>query len=112
MRKRLCILAVVVWQGLPAAGESAKDYVGAQTCQGCHPDQFAAQSRSAHAHSLYRAERHPLVDSFVTDRDLERTPEFRFRFVLDSEKLWVRAFDGQDVRDMIVEWALGAGGQG
>ncbi len=27
-------------------------YVGSQSCQGCHPDQFAAQAMSEHAHAL------------------------------------------------------------
>ncbi len=27
-------------------------YAGSQSCQGCHPDQFAAQAKSEHAHAL------------------------------------------------------------
>ncbi len=31
-------------------------YVGSQSCQGCHPDQFAAQAISEHAHALAPAQ--------------------------------------------------------
>jgi hypothetical protein len=34
---------------------SASDYAGAPACDKCHPVEFAAQSKSAHAHSLARS---------------------------------------------------------
>jgi hypothetical protein len=38
----------------PESGAAAEDYLGARACQGCHPKQFATQSRSHHAGALHR----------------------------------------------------------
>ncbi|HXS98133.1 MAG TPA: tetratricopeptide repeat protein [Candidatus Limnocylindrales bacterium] len=45
----LCVRCVPV---LLLSGGAYGQYVGSQTCQGCHPGQFAAQAQSEHAHAL------------------------------------------------------------
>src|SRR5438309_965575 len=49
-RRRLSVLAFAPLPLLTAA--TAPDYAGAAACAKCHPAQFAAQSRSAHAKAL------------------------------------------------------------
>lgn len=54
-------------------------YIGSQACAGCHPDQFKAQSSSAHARSLSRAAAHhlaPAFGEFITAR--QPVPEWAF----------------------------------
>ena len=49
------ITVTAAWT-LPLAGQdSGSGYVGSAACSRCHPSQFAAQSKTAHAHALSRA---------------------------------------------------------
>lgn len=100
------------WLALIAAatlGAQEKGYVGADACRACHPAQFAGQSASGHARTLYRAAQHPLAASFAAAESLRRAPSFRFQFLRTAGGLRVRADDGRYVTDLPIEWAFGAG---
>jgi len=90
---------------------AAPEYVGAKVCGGCHRDEAALQSSSAHAHALSRAEDHPLASSLALDSKLSRTPAYRFEFFRTGETLETRIFDGTRVMELPMEWAFGAGKQ-
>jgi hypothetical protein len=86
-------------------------YVGARTCEKCHAARYTGQSRSAHAHALSPAARHPLAGSFAPEAELLRPPRYRFRFRRDEGELRVNISDGKDASDLPIEWAFGAGAQ-
>ena len=92
------------------SGESPT-YVGANTCATCHAAQFAQQSASGHARSLYPAAEHPLAASFAPSRRLLRKPNYRFQFSLSPGQFRVQVFDDENVMDIPIEWAFGAGEQ-
>src|SRR5437667_3827294 len=92
-------------------GAQNGSYVGAETCGKCHAARFTGQSRSAHAHALSPAARHPLADSFAPDTELLRPPRYHFRFRRDGGALRVNVSDGKETSDLPIEWAFGAGAQ-
>lgn len=98
-----------VWLALlPAFGLAADRYVGAEACGKCHAAQFAAQSKTGHAHALSRAASHPQRAEWPLARtEARRPPGFRIRF----DGLAARIDDGTDVLAVPLEWAFGAGAQ-
>ncbi len=106
--KPLVAMMMVCWAGLLGAPQ---EYVGARVCAGCHAQQYAEQSRSAHAGALERAAEHPTSDAVVAEAMLTRGPRFGFQFRRQDSELRVRATDGDAVMDIPVEWAFGAGEQ-
>ena len=102
---------LVVLTYLGAAQAQEKTYVGAEQCGHCHADVLAQQSRSGHAHSLYRATEHPLASYFVPESELLRKPAYHFQFSLSGKQFRVQAFDAGNILNIPVEWAFGAGDQ-
>src|SRR2546422_398214 len=88
-----------------------KEHVGAPTCGTCHAREFAQQSASAHARSLYPASKHALAGAFVPAAPLLRKPNYRFQFSRGPEAIKVRVTDGKEVLETPVQWAFGAGDQ-
>lgn len=83
-------------------------YTGAQSCQGCHPDQFATQRTSAHAAALARVSDHP---NLIPQGTLLREPRYRYQILRTESGLGVHIEDGADRMDLPLEWAFGAGRQ-
>ncbi len=83
-------------------------YAGAPACRSCHPAQFASQSASGHARTLYRAAEHPLAARFTLPGPLQRPP--RFRFTLRDFR--VQLADGETEMEIPLEWAFGSGTHG
>lgn len=83
---------------LAAAAASAADYAGAAACAKCHPAEFAAQSKSAHAHSLAKSKPPQPGDwafgagsqaiTFVTRIDPEH--------YLEEGQTWYKRLNGYD----------------
>ena len=86
-------------------------YIGSESCARCHAAQYAAQAATGHARSLHKAASHPLIASVLSAEELTRPPNFQFRFQLLQEHLRVKAHDGQNLMDIPVDWAFGAGDQ-
>ena len=101
---------LLLWP-LPAAVLQQGGWIGAKACGACHPAQLRRQSASAHAHSLHRADEHPLAVRFVPDIPLTRPPAFHFAFTAAAGGLHFRADDGKYVTEVPVEWTFGAGEQ-
>jgi hypothetical protein len=86
-------------------------FAGSATCSVCHPKESAKQASSAHAAALFRASNHPLADSFPLGQKLHRNPGYQFEFLRPGAQVRVRITDQNDVMDLPVEWAFGAGQQ-
>lgn len=107
---RACLAAICFFAGSMQIAQAA-GYVGAKTCGGCHPSEFARQSASAHAHALSRTSDHALAASFPLDTKLTRKPVYRFEFSRAGGVLETRIFDGAQLIELPMEWAFGAGQQ-
>lgn len=90
---------------------SQSGYLGSNACARCHPAQHSTQRKTGHARSLHKAASHPLMSRMISPEWMGRPPHFRFRFQLLPGELRVQAHDAQDVMDIPVEWAFGAGDQ-
>ncbi len=88
------------------------DYVGAARCGTCHATEFELQSRSRHANSLHAAEQHPLAAAFPTPTPMRAADGFQFRLYSTATGLRLRAWSHDDLLDVALDWAFGAGGQG
>ena len=86
-------------------------HIGAEQCRGCHPLQFERHSRSSHAHSMYPAADHPMASSFFPTAQLLRKPAYHFQFSRLGKQFRVQAFDSDNVLEIPIEWAFGAGQQ-
>jgi len=106
------VVAVCCVSGLWAAAPPEHPYAGAQACAQCHEAKFLQQSQTGHANSLHRAAEHPLAPSFITSEPLRREPGYEFIFFRTSEGPRVRAAGKDDVMEMNLDWAFGAGEQG
>ena len=82
LRTLLAIGVAALHTAAAPAQPNPAGYVGAPACRACHPAQFAQQSASEHARSLFPAAEHPLAGSFASTGELLRPPNFRFRFQL------------------------------
>ena len=105
--------AVLLLPIIAAAQAPADDagYVGATACSGCHPKQFEAQGRSAHAGALSPAASHPLAQQFSATATA-RDGDWSYRFGLnDPPALQVEVRSADDVRRQPVTWAFGSGYQ-
>lgn len=103
------VLTLAVCGKLTAADGSG--YAGAETCGGCHPQQFALTAASGHAASLHPAADHPLASSFASQEWLVRAPEYRLRFRRVGEQIRAEGSDANNTMDIPVDWAFGAGDQ-
>ena len=86
-------------------------FVGAATCSVCHSKESAKQASSTHAAALFRGSNHPLADSFPLGQKLRRNPGYQFEFLRPGAQIRVRITDQNDVMDLPIEWAFGAGRQ-
>ena len=89
---------------------AAPGYAGASVCGGCHQDEVARQSLSAHAHALSRTHDHPLASAFPVDAELNRA-SYRFEFFRAGDTLETRISKTTRVMELPMEWAFGAGQQ-
>lgn len=96
---------------LALAAPAFCQYVGAQRCGACHPDQFRRQTQSEHARALSRPEDHALADRFTPRSTFLRSGKYRFQFIRKDGALTVRAFDDKRTIEAPLEWAFGAGAQ-
>jgi hypothetical protein len=92
-----------------AAADSG--FAGAAACSACHTKQSAKQASSAHAAALFKASDHPLADSFPIGKTLNRNSGYQFEFLRSGGQFRVRIADQNNVMDLPVEWAFGAGRQ-
>lgn len=106
-------IRVISLLGLCALALSAEppSYTGAAACGRCHASESRQQSASGHARSLYAAAQHPHAAAFVPKAQLERPPHYRFEFSLGPKDFRVHVFDPENVIDIPIEWAFGAGEQ-
>lgn len=104
-------LIVIAWfaAGWPLLGQ--EEFAGAVVCGSCHPAQLAEQSASGHARALARSTSHALAMNFEPAGVVARPPAFRFQYSRKPEELRVRAYDADNVMDIPLEWAFGAGEQ-
>ncbi len=103
------VVVFLLARGVGAQGP--EEFVGAGRCAGCHPGQAASQGKTGHARSLVEAGKHPLAGAIAKGVVHERKPNFRFRFRRAGEELRVAGYDAENVMDIPVEWAFGAGDQ-
>jgi len=98
---------------LVCAGARAQkdEYIGAQACGACHPEQIARQATSAHAKALSPAGEHALAAAFSSGRQVPRPPYFHLQFRLNGNEMRAMGSDAKDVMDIPVDWAFGAGQQ-
>jgi hypothetical protein len=94
MWARVPVAAFVLLAGA-LVDASEKEYAGAKTCGTCHPELFARQSESGHAHALHLGREHPLAERFAPSIALLRRANFRFRFSFVSSGLQVSISDGK-----------------
>jgi hypothetical protein len=106
--ERQRLLAV---SALLALHAQAASYVGSRTCAQCHPSEFRQQTASEHARALYPAAKHPLASRFLSQRVLDRKPNYRFQLSLTPKEFLVRVFDAKSVMEIPIDWAFGAGQQ-
>jgi Cytochrome c554 and c-prime len=97
--------------GCAALCAQSGTYIGSGACGRCHPAEFRQQSASGHARALYSAAQHPLAPAFLPKTVLERKPRYRFQFSYPDKVLRVNVFDSENVMDIPIEWAFGAGEQ-
>ena len=110
MWARVPVAAFVLLTGA-LVDASEKEYAGAKTCGTCHPELFARQSGSGHAHALHPGREHPLAERFAPPIALLRRANFRFRFSFVLSGLQVSISDGKASQTIPVQWAFGAGEQ-
>jgi hypothetical protein len=101
-----CLLLLVLY---PVASLAEEGYIGAETCGGCHRDQFVAQSRSEHAQALARPSEHPLTRRFELQTRLDKS--YQYSLQRGDEGLLFHVQEGDAVRKQVVDWAFGAGQQ-
>ena len=94
-----------------AANVSVAQYVGAQACGSCHPDQFKRQTSSEHARALRRAVDHPLAGRFTGDTPTTYGIDPTYRLSKSPSGFQFRVVTGKLEKDIPVEWAFGAGDQ-
>jgi hypothetical protein len=109
MKRRPWIPAILLLGSFPALPQTG--YMGAKACAGCHPKQSASHAGTGHARSLHPAAAHPAIASMLPADSLVRPPSYRFRFRREDQQVRVQAHDGNDVMDIPVDWAFGAGDQ-
>ena len=111
MIRRLQLVPFVLLAVAGAAVAESESFVGAAACASCHPEQSARQGKSAHALSLHPAAQHPLAARFASNEWLNRGPEFRLRYTQSANGIRAQGYDKENVIDIPVEWAFGAGAQ-
>src|SRR5437016_1434886 len=89
----------------------AAPHAWAGVCVSCHPAQSARQAMSAHAAALFRAQDHPLADAFPAGAKLDRSPKYHFQLLRSGGEFRTRLSDSENVMDLPMEWAFGAGRQ-
>ena len=110
---RICWFFILSLNCLLLSAAQPGEYVGAETCGGCHADIFSRESSSAHALTLHTARMHPLADSFFSVRSQYfRKPYFIFDFSLTPQDFSVRISDGKERVEVPIEWAFGRGSHG
>lgn len=116
------VIAAVSWSnGFPSTRSSLvtllswsskrrDTYVGSQACAGCHADEFALHSRSAHATTLRAVTETPLASRLdgLTQSDPE-LPGVLWTYALRQGQLWVERRASGDVERMRVDYAFGSG---
>lgn len=105
---RLIVIAGLA-AGWPLAGQD--EFVGAAVCGSCHTAQLAEQSASGHARSLSHPTNHALARNFEPAGIVTRPPAFQFQYSRTREELRVRAYDAENIMDIPLDWAFGAGEQ-
>jgi hypothetical protein len=103
------LLAIAACSAAVLAAQS--EYVGAARCGTCHPEKFARQQSSEHAHALSRPAAHALASDFAPDKTFIRSGKYSFQFLRTGTTLQVRAFDATRQLETPLEWAFGAGAQ-
>ena len=88
------------------------EYIGALQCGACHSRQFERQSRSAHALALSKTVAHPKIGTLEITHQWPRTPEIACSFRLAPGGLLATVTDGRENRQVLLDWAFGAGTQG
>jgi hypothetical protein len=96
---------------LPLYLSAEPGFIGSAACRACHAKQSMKQASSAHAEALFKAPSHPLADSFPIGKTLNRKPGYQFAFLRPGAEFLVRITDQNDVMNLPVEWAFGAGRQ-
>ena len=86
-------------------------YLGADTCEACHTEQFASQSASGHARSLAHVADHRLAASFVPGASLARLGGTKYSYRIDGTDLHVEVATGRERLGLRLRWAFGAGEQ-
>ncbi len=105
----ICLIAVMATAGRPAAGQS---YIGAERCAACHAEIAAVHRLTAHAQALRRPHEHPLEEQMAAAPPVTRPPGVEFLFSKANGRLRVRAESDEEVMEMDLDWAFGAGSQG
>lgn len=104
-------LAPIGAQPLDVPNLPPEDFVGADQCGACHPDQLESQSTSGHANSLSPASEHSLASAFAPSERLARPPGLQYVYVSDEQGLSVEVSDHSRQLGLQLEWAFGAGAQ-
>jgi hypothetical protein len=95
----------------PRIACAASGLVGANACAGCHAAQFRAQSRSAHALALNRADAIPANTSLPGHATVVRDGRYRFDIYSSREGVRATLDDGHNLMQLPYEWAFGVGRQ-
>jgi len=86
-------------------------FIGANACARCHAAQFRAQSRSAHALALNRAEAIAANTPLPAHAIVTRDGKFRFDIYASPDGIRATLDDGHNLMQLPCEWAFGAGRQ-
>lgn len=84
-------------------------YAGAQTCAGCHPKQFAKQSRSHHAEALHRGSE---ISQFAYLPEGRIAQGASYDFAKSSSDYRVIVGAGNERAEFTIDWIIGANDQG
>ena len=89
---------------------SRADYLGSRACSDCHPSEFAAHSRSGHAHTLRLAARTQVARRLdgATFPDPER-PGTTWTYTLRDGQLTTERREAEEVERLVIEYAFGSG---
>lgn len=89
----------------------AAEFTGAAVCGECHPSQFAAQTKSHHAHALRPIHATPLAGQLAQEPLRERSG-WVYTYRRAGAGVEVTAAKEGASASMLLEWCFGAGSQG
>jgi hypothetical protein len=117
----LVLVAILLRFGSPStqiqvARQSAADrptrdaYIGSPSCAQCHPGEFAAYTRSGHAHTLRPAAQTPearkLNGSTFDDPEHQGV---RWKYMINDGHLWTERHEGEQIERFLIDYAFGSG---